>query len=885
MRAPSIHMKRFWSLFWCLWGLLLSDSCLPNSLNVLTAAHSSAQPVIDWCLLPASASIETASGTDCHWQPLAGEKTSRGFDRRAFWLRFSLANPGPAAVERWISVGYPRLTEISLYSQGANGWVRQDVGITTPLRDRGEVEREWGVLPVTVAAYSTRTVWLRVASHSAIELSTTVWRPANYMHHHKSSLFWAVMAIGGVFVTVLFSLLMFFMTRQRAYVFFAIALTGALSNVSLTTGILQRFLWPIDLGVPPEVIPVGTLVFVLGYYAFMRNFLPNRSSHRSVDFCFKASVLLTVLALIYAVMIDYMAARVWSVSLVLTVMFATLISFLSWREGDKNAGTLLAALLIYLILSVLRFLVSTGQLSWFPEMANIGPWSMLLTMPVILLGLVDRTRQLVLDLSQARMENMTKVSFLAQMSHELRSPLDSILGNSQLLARSGQNAVSAERLSNIFDSGRQLLRMIDHILDYSRGLAGVIRFLPEPILLEPFLRGTERSARLLAAQNNNRFFFRRSPDSPDVEGLVLHMDADPLRRVLDNLISNACRHTLHGSITLDLKITSMPGDQVRLDFAVSDTGEGIASENLERIFYPFVRIQATGIRHSEGAGLGLCIARQLVELMGGHLSVESDPGQGACFRFSIVAKVVNSPVKIAPESPDGLEAVSYLGPKRTVLVVDDNMKHRTLLTELLEDLGFRVIESDSGRAASNLIKTLTELDLVITDQFMDGGDGWMLLKLVFSERPGLPIFLVSGSPPTPPPDWPSHYRFTAQFLRPLNHGLLLKQMGDLLDLTWTAAGTAETREDSLEQLEGAQSSDVHAVAHVDTLLDRVSLNERELRDLRDLVENGQVTEIKHWALSLKQRSPEHSLFSDRILLAVNALDMETLSALVAENGE
>lgn len=875
-------MSNLRSLICCLFVLLPSVPCRAIDLNVLAAPHLSAQAVIDWCLLPATASIEVASGAGCQWRSLAGERTSRGFDRRAYWLRLGLDNPGPTPVERWISVGYPRLTEISLFSSGADGWSRQDVGIRTPLAARGEVEAEWGVLPVSLPAHGRRTVWLRVSSQSAIELSTTVWRPADYRHHHQQNLFWAVLALGGVFVTLLFSLLMFILTRQRAYVFFAIALTGALSNVGLTTGVLQRYLWPADLGVPPEMIPVGTLVFVLGYTAFMQAFLPEGRRHRHVDTCFKASVLLTAAALLYAITFDYMAARVWTVSLMLAVSLAVLMTFLSWRDGDRNAGTLLVALLFYLILAMLRFLVSVGHLSWFPEMANIGPWSLLLTMPVILLGLVDRTRQLVADLSHARSENLTQLSFLAQMSHELRSPLDSILGNSQLLARSGQHAASTERLSNIFESGRQLLRMIDHILDYSRGLAGAIRLLPEPVRLDAFLRGTERSARLLAAQQNNRFDFRRSADSLDPVGLVLDMDAEPLRRVLDNLLSNASRHTHHGHITLDLKLTSMPRDEVRLDFAVSDTGEGIAAEDLERIFNPFERVQAKGVRFSKGAGLGLCIARQLVELMGGQLTAESKPGQGACFRFWILARRMNSAVEMAPESLDGWEAAGYLGPQRTVLVVDDEMSHRVMLAELLEELGFRVIQSDGGRPASSLVGTLPELDLVITDQVMQDGDGWLLLKSIFSERPGLPAFLVSGTPPSPPPGWPSHYRFTAHFLRPLNHGQLLKQMGDLLGLTWTAADSTHTPEGSEEGLEERPPFPVLAAGQEQTLRERPNLSEAELSDLRELVETGQVTEIKRWALSLKETSPEHTLFADRVLLAVDALDMETLNSLVAE---
>lgn len=880
MPADALATCRMrYALLLLLWLPPLSLRAMP--LEVATGTQQSAVSVMDWCLAAPPVSIETISTDGCLWRPLAGTAISRGLGREAYWLRLDLSNSGAQPVERWISVGHPRMAEISLFTRTATGWVRRDIGNHIPMARRGEVERDQGVLPVQLLPQQTVRLWLRVYSDTVVDLSTTVWRPADYLHKHQTLFFWATLAQGGVLLTILFSLFMFGLTRQPAYVYFAIGLSGALVNASLASGVLQHYLWPANWPIPSQLIAASALLTVLGYYAFMRHFLSQDPQYRGIDRLLKASILLSSMVLLYGITVDFTAGgRVWGGCIALALILASIRTYLAWRNGETHAGFLLLAFAMYLTATLLRLSLAASHGRWIPEIAIMGSWGLVLSAPVILLGLVQRTRQLLAELSRAEADNMMQLTFLAQMSHELRSPLDTVLGNTQLLMRRQKTASTQEALSTIAESGQQLLRMIDHILDYSRGLAGVIRIRPAAVSLDPFLRGIKRSARLLAARQGNQFAFRVSGETHPLHDLTVSLDADALRRVLDNLICNAARHTHNGLITLHLEVRPAGSSQIRLDFSVADTGEGIAPEHLERIFNPFERVPQSRGQEGKGAGLGLAIARQLTELMGGQISVESTPGEGTRFHFWVLAPTAPADNHLPLEVPEEFEAAGYLGRQRTLLIVDDEAGNRHVLAELFNDLGFLVVQAESGRQARRLLQNLAELDLVITDQYMPDGDGWEVLEGLATHRPEIPALLISGAPPNPPPHRTVPLHFAAHFFKPLNHPQLLRYMSDLLGLTWTRAVTPPPPKSP-----DCTAAETPCVPGISGGARLPALAASELSVLAGLVDTGQITAIKEWAVALSEQYPQHAPFADQVLSAAQALDMPALHALTRSHRE
>lgn len=264
----------------------------------------------------------------------------------------------------------------------------------------------------------------------------------------------------------------------------------------------------------------------------------------------------------------------------------------------------------------------------------------------------ERTSALSVAVSQAQAANRAKSTFLANMSHELRTPLNSVIGFSRLMAASPNMQDDEKRnLAIIHRSGNHLLTLINEILELSKGEAGRLQAQATVVALAPLLQEVMDMLDMRAEQQGLALRL----DCADLPAAVL-LDATRLRQVLLNLMSNAVKFAGSGEVTLRVRGELLDDATWRLSFAVSDKGIGIALEDQQRIFEPFVQADSAGPK--DGTGLGLAISREFVQLMKGELTLESMPGQGATFRFSIPAQAAQAPVQAtAPPAMPGQVAV------------------------------------------------------------------------------------------------------------------------------------------------------------------------------------------------------------------------------------
>jgi signal transduction histidine kinase/CheY-like chemotaxis protein len=308
----------------------------------------------------------------------------------------------------------------------------------------------------------------------------------------------------------------------------------------------------------------------------------------------------------------------------------------------------------------------------------------------------------------AETANRAKTAFLANMSHELRTPINSILGYTQiLLRRLDLNSDVKAKLASTLSSGEHLLEMINEVLDLSQLESGKVSIAWRALELPKFIAGIVDEFQLRAAARNLRFVH-------EIEGgLPQWIETDPLRlrQVLYNLLGNAMKFTSQGEVTFRIRV-----DSCRLGFEVQDTGKGIPKDDLPLLFKPFYQATNNDVT-GQGVGLGLHISNQIVELLGGEINLESELGRGSKFSFQIPIRNTE-PVTTALRSP---QVLGYAGPRRQILVVDDEPLNRALLTELLSTVGFDAIEADSAQAALHLLKN--HFDAVITDIRMPGYDG------------------------------------------------------------------------------------------------------------------------------------------------------------------
>ncbi|PHV23419.1 hypothetical protein CSQ92_10690 [Janthinobacterium sp. BJB446] len=352
----------------------------------------------------------------------------------------------------------------------------------------------------------------------------------------------------------------------------------------------------------------------------------------------------------------------------------------------------------------------------------------------------QRTAALSVAVTEAESANRAKSVFLANMSHELRTPLNSVIGFSQMMADSSSMFEEEKHnLAIINRAGHHLLTLINDILELSKIEAGRMQLQAGPVDLNGLLDEVLEMVRMRSGDQGIALRLERAGVPP-----LVRLDGAKLRQVLLNLLSNALKFIEQGSVTLSLACQADGDGQVALAFAVRDTGSGIAEEDLERIFEPFV--QADSAVAQAGTGLGLTISREFVRLMGGELRVESTLGAGSRFSFELRAPVLQQPA-IASLAPGRVARLPPSQRGRMVLLVDDDDNCRKLLAGLLAPLGFQLQEAAGGVQAQAMLAA-QRYDIVLSDWRMPDMDGLALTRWLRAQsalvQPRLVIMTASA---------------------------------------------------------------------------------------------------------------------------------------------
>ncbi|MET0092800.1 MAG: PAS domain S-box protein [Sedimenticola sp.] len=308
--------------------------------------------------------------------------------------------------------------------------------------------------------------------------------------------------------------------------------------------------------------------------------------------------------------------------------------------------------------------------------------------------------QLVQARDIAEAANRAKSIFLANMSHELRTPLTAVLGFSQLM-RDDPEVTKAQNtnLEIINRSGTHLLKLINDVLDMSKIEAGQLQLELEDFDLDELVRDTTDMIRVRAEGKGLQLIFDQRSEFPR----FIRGDPAKLRQILINLLSNAVKFTQSGSVTLRLDAEDGGNGTVVLHGEVQDTGSGIESENIERIFQPFEQLAQTA--GTKGTGLGLAITRQFVEMMQGEVSAENTPGKGCLFQFNVLLEKAKEEVTVKAVAETrkviGLEPGQ---PDYRLLIAEDQMENQLLLQRIFETVGFKVRVANNGKEAVELFQ-------------------------------------------------------------------------------------------------------------------------------------------------------------------------------------
>ncbi len=329
-----------------------------------------------------------------------------------------------------------------------------------------------------------------------------------------------------------------------------------------------------------------------------------------------------------------------------------------------------------------------------------------------------RTFELERELEVAEAANEAKSSFVSTMSHEIRTPLNAIVGFTHLLRDTPLSVEQRNYVEKLQRSATMLMELVNDILDFSKIEAGAMSIDSEPFDLRDAFDTIETVTGSLAREKGLALSFDVDTDVPDgVAG-----DRYRFTEVLLNLVGNAVKFTQEGSVKVRVTLVTADVDSVTVRCDVADTGIGMSREVVGRIFDNFVQADSSTTRNYGGSGLGLVISKALVEMMGGTISVESEPGVGS--RFSFTVRFAKTDLDVAKQSRRPLVSASYERlAGACVMVVEDNPFNQDVVTDLLERMGVRVVLASNGEQALEVLREQGETSLVLMDVQMPVMDG------------------------------------------------------------------------------------------------------------------------------------------------------------------
>jgi len=664
-----------------------------------------------------------------------GNHPSFGFDRSAIWFLIPLHND--TSERNWIiQAGRPHMDNLDLFL-----FDQQDQ-LVASFRHGDQVpwsERPYPhsnlLFPLELKPGQDYRLVFRAASPGAIELPLVTMSPYAFQQYDTVFQNFVGLYLGAIGVMLLFNLLLYFSIRDSSYLMYCLYLSGLLGYLTSRESLPFQLLWPEQPWLN-NAVQAASAILATGFFAlFAKDFMRLRKARPRIGHAVHyAGWTLVILAPISMLVETGIVLRIISASAGFLVLPIIAITIDGIRTGYRPARYFLlsfsplAVMIILFMLKTFSFIDSSWLIDHGFEVGSmIEAWLLSFALAYRFTMLRDENeriqREATVELEQRVVERTRELhnalnarsQFLAVMSHEIRTPLNGIIGTVDVLKDGVSDPEQQRHLHVIEQSGNTLLALINDILDYASIESGKVLIISEQFNLSAL--ATETTG--LYAQNARIKGLRINLDmDPDI-GTLCQGDPLRLRQILGNLISNAVKFTEQGEVRVRLRRDHDNTDYVL--FEVEDTGIGIAPDTLSQLFELFQQADSSTRRRYGGTGLGLAICRQLVELIGGEIGVQSTPGKGSRFWFRL-------PLPQTSVEQRQTEAIDKAGDKTPgvrLLIVDDNHVNLLVAQGLARKLGHQVEVAESGpEAIAVLLNDSRPYDLILMDCEMPDMDGF-----------------------------------------------------------------------------------------------------------------------------------------------------------------
>ena len=692
-----------------------------------------------------------------HTQPVL----NAGYSHSAFWIRLDLTYrpqtlPG---LQPWLlEVAYPPLDYLDLYlADGHGGYqLARRTGDALPFASRQVAQNNY-LFTLNLPANSSQRLYLRVQSQGSVQVPLSLWSPVAYLEEQPARLYVLGIIYGVLLVMLVYNLFIYLSVRDISYLYYILYIASfGLYQVSVNGAGIEYF-WPASPWWANAATPF--LIGASGVFGcqFARSFLQTHEHSPWIDRLLLLLIGSGLLVMVLALVASYgLALRL---ATVLALLFTGLIfsaGILAWWRGLRVARYFIFAWSAFLLGGAVNTLMVLGYLpNLFLTMyaSQIGS---ALEVALLSLALADRInamkaeRERILESTGQDLEalnrelansNRLKDEFLATVTHELRTPMNGVIGSLELMQTLPMAAELSQYQKTANSSARDMMRMVNDILALTELQAGKLY----PCYAAFSLRGLLDSLRVQfgarAAEKGLHFSVQLDESLPD----TLEGDASKLSQCLGYLLDNAIKFTQQGSVTLRVSRSGVQAHGVPLHFAVLDSGIGFSADAAQPMLQNFQQLDGSLTREHGGLGVGLAICRQLVSLLNGQLSQQSQPGQGSCFQLALE-------LGLPQQSSNQAHALLRpSGPRLrqpqqcTVLVVEDNAINQLVLRGMLLKLGYHVRTADNGVQALELLRT-EKVDGLLLDCQMPVMDGFATCRAL-RQLPGcreLPVLAITG---------------------------------------------------------------------------------------------------------------------------------------------